>query len=304
MSRVESHVGRQWFAAAFSFKCQIKSEVTVIADALSRLFGIAERAVKAEEMAKLSYKEIPFGRGKRRILFANGESEDIQKRIVNRADVRIDHFPSRVKELVQDGGHYVVFVGQADAWCRIEDDEKVTPVNAELVPSSQLQCLEGMDGGSQWMSPSEIVSFFSLNLQDCFKNESEFKSFVKCFRNVAAERKRSQSSGAANSTYGASVSQDLKSNDGNIEAWEYLTLKVKCFEADFIQPENIRLVLTSDPETMRFQYDVVSGDIDRAREKTVSQVINWMQNQFADPLLKGTVSVVCGSQQFGYETCE
>lgn len=276
----------------------------MLADALGKLFGIAERAVKAEELVKLSYKEIALGRGKRRILFADGSQEDIQKRTVDRADVRIDHFPSRVKELVQEGGHHVVFVNQTDAWCQIEDDEKVTPVNAVLDPSSQLRCLEDMDENAQWMSPSEVVSFFSLNLQDCFRNESEFKSFVKCFRNVAAERKRSQSAGAANSTYGASVSQDLKSNDGSIEAWEHLPLKVKCFEADFIQPENIRLVLTSDPETMRFRFDVVSGDIERAREKTVSQVINWMQNQFTDPLLKGTVSVVCGSQALEYERCE
>jgi hypothetical protein len=128
---------------------------------------------------------------------------------------------------------------------------------------------------------------------------------VKCFRNIAAERKRTQSSGAANATYGASVTQDLKSTDGSLDQWEHITLKVKCVEADFIQPENIRLVMSSDPETLRFSFDVVDGDIDRAMERTASQIIDWMRVQFADPLFtNGTVSVVCGTQTTSYEAVE
>lgn len=276
----------------------------MIADALNRLFGIAERAVKAEEQAKLSYKEIVIGRGKRRLLFANGESEDIQKRELNRADVRIDCFPQRVKELAREGQHHVVFVNQTEAWCEIEDDKIINPVSSVFQPSSQLKVLEDESGEGIWRTPTEVVAFFSKYLRDCFKTDGDFLAFVKCFRNVAAERKRSQNAGAANSTYGASVSQDLKSTDGSLDAWEYLTLRVKCVEADFIQPENIRLVMTSDPETMRFKFDVMDGEIDRARERTVNQVINWLQGQFNDPLLKATVSVVCGSQTTGYETCE
>jgi hypothetical protein len=277
----------------------------VIADALNKLFGIAERAVKAEETAKLSFKEIPLGLGKRRLMFADGSHEVIQKRVHDVSNVRLDHFPARVKELAKEGKNYVAFVNTVRSYCRIEDDSVVSPVFADHDHSSQLKYLNLGLEAKGWMSPTEVVSEFSLNLQDCFNSQSDFKSFVKCFRSIAAERKRTQSSGAANATYGASVTQDLKSTDGSLDQWEYITLKVKCVEADFIQPENIRLVMSSDPETLRFSFDVVDGDIDRAMERTASQIIDWMRLQFADPLFtNGTVSVVCGTQTTGYEAVE